>query len=264
MASFEFSVRFQEGEDLAAHWSDKLILPRAWQKSSCDRLLRYLVDVYNKARPDMPQLKSEACHLSNEADKPKSRCEALGSDNVIADVIASLDTVFIRPGSSIERTEWRCTALNMDVHVPISHEALLKLRAAVDANDTQAFQQVVEGAGIASPHEMLVSEVDVKDGDRVCGSEWHSVGGRFAWTSDLEGDGGDMGAKVTLAEYARRRSADRVIALIELADAAAAPLLASSRGRPAEDIESSAQGMAGKMTELNKQLEASLKDRAES
>jgi len=240
-------------------------LPKAWQQSSCDRLLRYLVDVYNKAKPDMPQLKAEACHLSNEADKPNSRSEALGSENVIADVIAPLDTIFIKLGETIERTAWRCTAMNLEVHVPVAHQDLLSLRAAVDANDTEALQKAVESAGVASPYDMLVAEADVKDEEgRICGTEWHSVGGRFAWASDLEGDGGDMGAKVTLADYARRRGADRIIALIELTDKCAAPLLASSRGRAAEDIETSAQGMAGKMKELNSQLQASLKSQQQN
>eukprot|EP00404_Azadinium_spinosum_P024221 CAMPEP_0180607332 /NCGR_PEP_ID=MMETSP1037_2-20121125/27649_1 /TAXON_ID=632150 /ORGANISM="Azadinium spinosum, Strain 3D9" /LENGTH=278 /DNA_ID=CAMNT_0022626615 /DNA_START=64 /DNA_END=898 /DNA_ORIENTATION=- len=254
-------VQYKEGDDLEAHWRQQVTLPKKWLGSPCDRLTRYLVENYNKARPSHTPLLVEAWHLSNES---KGRCEALGRENVISEVIGEFDEVFLRPGTGQERTTWRraealpSEATAASVLVPVEFSALVALRKAVDADDTEALQRAVDEANLASPHEMLMAETDIKDADgKILGTEWHGLAGAFAWEKD--GDGGsDPSAKVTLTEYARRRGAEKVLKIIEVADHCGAPIMGGARGRLPEDIEASANSVADKMGELNVQLRDSL------
>mmetsp|Transcript_1017 Transcript_1017/g.2597 ORF Transcript_1017/g.2597 Transcript_1017/m.2597 type:complete len:273 (+) Transcript_1017:46-864(+) len=264
-------VQFHEGDDVEAHWRQQVTLPKKWLSSPCARLKTYLAENYNKARPDSPQLDADDMHLSNEAkgENPK-RCEALGDENIISDVVGAYDEIFLRPGARKDCTAWRrsdvkpAEAAVMPLLVPIEYEALQALRSAVEEDDTEKLQAAVEEANLTSPHELLMAETDVRDPDdpkRVVGSEWHGLGGRFAWDSELEGRGEDPGAKVTLTEYARRRGAARVLKLIEVADHCGAPILSGGRTRKTDDIEASANTVADKMGEMHTQLKASLDQR---
>jgi len=255
-------VQYKEGDDPDAHWRQQVTLPKKWLTSTCDRLKLYLIENYNKARPSSSPLVPEEWHLKNEGD---GRCESLGSENLIEDVVGDFDDVFLRPGSSIEQTKWRrsdtklARPATMPVLVPIEFEHLMELREAVNTDNPKALKMAVENADIASPHELLMSETDVKDADgRICGTEWHSVGGRFAWDLEDSGRGEDPSAKMTLTEYARRRGADRVLKLISIADHCSTPIVGSSRGRTVDDIEASAATVKDKMGEMNSQLRASL------
>lgn len=255
-------VQYREGDDTAGHWRQQVTLPKKWLASPCDRLKIFLTSSYNKAHPDSPQLVSEEWHLCNEGE---GWCEPLGSENLISDMLDEYDDVFLRPGPSDELTAWRranskpASIASAAVLVPTEHEDLLALRAAVDADDPDALKDAVERANIASPHEMLMSETDVRDADnRIIGTEWHSVAGRFAWNTDEEGRGEMPGTKMTLAEYARSRKADRVLKLLDIADHCGAPVVGGRRDRSAADIEASAASVADKVGEMNAQLRASL------
>jgi len=251
----EFHVLYREGDDPAMHWKEQVTLPRQWLTSSCDRLKSFLVRAYNEEHPEAPQLQADAVHLCNEGI---DRREALGSENLVSEVVGPFSQIFIRAGQSIERTTWRCEDHAPEVHVHLDFDSLLALRKAVEADDTEALQRAVEVAGVASPHDLLTAERDVLDqAQRPAGTEWHSVAGRFAWDTDAEGGGADPGAKVSLAGYCHRRCAERCLKLIEVSDHCAAPILGSARRRSPEAIEASANGMAGKMTEMESQMRAS-------
>merc|ERR1711957_402857 len=102
---------------------------------------------------------------------------------------------------------------------------------------TAAFKVAVDNGSVASPHDLLIAQNDVKDGSgRLCGSEWHSVGGRFAWDLEENGSGEDAGRKVTLTQYARQRGAQRVLKLIDVADHCGAPILGGGRGERTTEV----------------------------
>jgi len=260
-------AQYKEGQDDAVHWRKQVTLPKKWLGSPCDRLKRFLIDNYNKAFSEHPPLDPDDWHLTNETE---GCCASLGAEDLISEVVSPFDQIFLRPGASIERSGWRREdARPQEVHpaqviVPVEHKILLALRAAVDADNTEALKAAVEEANITSPHELLMAEADVLDADGLArGTEWHSVGGRFAWDSELEGRGEDPSAKVTLTEYARRRGADRVLKLIEIADHCGAPILGGGRGRTTEDVAASAGSVAEKMGEMNSQLRASMEQRGQ-
>lgn len=260
-------VNYKEGQDASAHWRKQVTLPKKWLTSTSDRLKKFLIDNYNKAFSESPQLRPDEWHLTNESE---GCCASLGSEDLISEVISAFDQIFLRPGESIERSGWHRESARPEkvekidpaqVIVPIDYKVLLALRAAVDADNTEALKAAVDQANITSPHELLMAEADVKDADgQVCGTEWHSVGGRFAWDSEIEGRGEDLDSKVTLTQYARRRGADRVLKLIEIADCCGAPIL-GSRCRSEEDIKASAGSVADQMGEMGAQLKASLEQR---
>jgi len=258
-------AQYKEGQDGSAHWRKQVTLPKKWLSSPCDRLKRFLVDNYNQAFSGSTPLSPDEWHLTNESEG----CGAsLGTEDVISEVISAFDQIFLRPGPSAARSGWHRTDARpqkidpAQVIVLVDYKALLALRAAVDADNTEALKAAVEEANVSSPHELLMAEADVKDADgQVRGTEWHSVGGRFAWDSELEGRGEDPSSKVTLTEYARRRGADRVLKLIQISDHCGAPILGGNRVRSAEDIEASAGSVSGKMDEMNAQMKASLEQR---
>merc|ERR1719386_201401 len=97
-------VQFKEGDDPTAHWRQQVTLPKKWLTSNCDRLKVFLTSSYNKAHPESPQLLSEEWHLCNEGE---GRCEPLGSENLIQDMMGEFDDVFLRPGPSVDTTHWR-------------------------------------------------------------------------------------------------------------------------------------------------------------
>lgn len=258
-------AQYKEGPDEAAHWRKQVTLPKKWLSSPCDRLKRFLLEAYNRAFSERPPLDPDGWHLTNETE---GCCASLGAEDLISEVVRPFDQIFLRPGASVERSGWRREdAKPQEIHpsqviVPVDYAALLALRAAVDADNTEALKAAVEEANVSSPHELLMAEADVKDADdKVIGTEWHSVGGRFAWDSELEGRGEDPSAKVTLTEYARRKGAERVLKLIEIADHCGAPILGGGRSRTAEDVAASADSVADKMEEMDAQLRAS-KERA--
>lgn len=258
-------VHYKEGQDTSAHWRKQVTLPKKWLKSPCDRLKQFLLDNYNKAFGESADLRPDEWHLTNESDG--CNCASLGSEDVISEVVSPFDQIFLRPGASIERSGWRREGARpqridpAQVIVPVDYGSLLALRAAVDADDTEALKAAVEKANISSPHELLMAEADVKDGDgRAVGTEWHSVGGRFAWDTEAEGRGEDADAKVTLTQYAQRRGADRVLKLIDIADHCGAPIL-GARCRTEEDIKASAGSVADQMGEMSAQLRASMEQR---
>lgn len=257
-------VQCKEG-DAETQWRQQVTLPKKWLDSPCERLRGYLVGEYNKARPTSQLIASE-WHLSNEMD---GCSEVLGMENMISEVIGDFDQVSLRRGASVARTAWRrsnvkpAAAAAASVLVPVDFDVLTKLQDAVNADDTVKLKQAVDEGNIASPHEILMAETDVKSSDgRVIGTEWHSMGGRFAWDMEEAGRGEDPAAKLSLTAYARQKGAARVLKLIEIADHCGGPILGSSRGRDTGEIEASAATVAAKMHEMNSQLQESLEQRA--
>eukprot|EP00927_Polykrikos_kofoidii_P028898 TRINITY_DN25095_c0_g1_i1.p1 TRINITY_DN25095_c0_g1~~TRINITY_DN25095_c0_g1_i1.p1 ORF type:complete len:265 (-),score=47.04 TRINITY_DN25095_c0_g1_i1:74-868(-) len=258
-------VQFTEGDDPSAHWRKAITLPKKWLQLPCERLRDFSVENYNKAKPTHPQLEAGLWHLRNESE---AYTQALGSQNVIEDVIGPFDEVYLKPGRGFESTEWRRAtvtvpkAVALPVLVPVDHALLLALRESVDVDDTEALRKAVEKGCVVSPHDVLMSETDVKDEKgRICGTEWHALGGRFAWDTEADGHGEEASAKVTLSQYAKLRCAHRVLSLIDVTDHFGAPVL-GGRSRAAEDIEASAATMASSVEEMNRQLVATETDAA--
>jgi len=265
----EIYVEYKEGDDLVAHWRKQVTLPKKWLTSPSDRLKRYLVENYNKDRAEgIVALEHAAVHLSSNA--ASGGCKALGSEDILEQVVDRFDTLSLRQGAAEERSGWQraearsCEVATSQVLVPIDYTVLLALRSAVDSDNTEAVRSAVDEANIASPHDLVMAEADMLDDEgQVCGTEWHTVAGRFAWDSATCGRGEDPEKKLSLIEYARRQNAGRVLKLIDIAEHCGAPVLGGGRQRTVEDIESSAGSVQGTMGRMNAELRAHLegKDR---
>jgi len=263
-------VEYKEGDDLAAYWRKQVTLPTKWLASPSDRLKRYLVDNYNKDRAEgIAALEHEVVHLSSHAAVGVGK--ALGSEDILEQVVGRFDTLSLRRGAAEERSGWRraetraSEAATAQVLMPIDYKVLLALRSAVDSDDTEAVRAAVDEANMASPHDLVMAEADMLDEEgRVCGTEWHSVAGRFAWDSAEGGRGEDPAKKLSLIEYARQQSADRVLKLIEFAEHCGAPVLGGGRQRTAEEIESSAGSVQGTIGKMNAELRAHLEGKDEA
>jgi len=176
-----------------------------------------------------------------------------------------------RQGAAAERSGWRraeaqaSEAAASQVLVPIDYKVLLALRSAVDSDNTEAVRAAVDEANIASPHDLVMAEADMLNEEgQVCGTEWHSVAGCFAWDSAEGGRGEDSDKKLSLIEYARRQSADRVLKLIDIAEHCGAPVLGGGRQRTVEEIESSAGSMQGTIGKMNAELLAHLEGKGKA
>mmetsp|Transcript_40205 Transcript_40205/g.92424 ORF Transcript_40205/g.92424 Transcript_40205/m.92424 type:complete len:258 (+) Transcript_40205:57-830(+) len=237
-------VQYKEGEDADLHWRQQVTLPKTWMDSPCERLKRFIMDKYNKAcRVDEP-LVYEDWHLSNETDSWK---ESLGSENLISEVVGEYDNLFVRPGAGLDCTDWRRAQAQAapqavaPVINPIEYPALRRLRQAIESDDEGEFKTLIEDIGVSSPHEILIAETDVRDErEKIIGSEWHSIAGRYAW--DIDGEyGQDKSQKVSVLEFARNCSSERVLRLVDLAERMGKPIVSGERGRTMAEIQASAK-----------------------
>mmetsp|Transcript_59911 Transcript_59911/g.110998 ORF Transcript_59911/g.110998 Transcript_59911/m.110998 type:complete len:258 (+) Transcript_59911:62-835(+) len=237
-------VQYKEGEEDALHWRQQVTLPKTWMDSPCERLKRFIMDKYNKAcREDAP-LVYEEWHLSNETD---SWQESLGSENLICEVVGEYDNLFLRQGAGVDCTDWRrsqakaAPQATAPVIHPVEYPALQRLRQAIEDDDEGRFKAIIEDIGVSSPHELLIAETDVRDeSEKIVGSEWHSVAGRYAW--DIDGEyGQDKTQKVSVVEFARNSCAEKVLRLIDLAERMGRPIVSGERERSMAEIQASAK-----------------------
>ena len=55
-------VRYDEGDDAAAHMNTKFTVPKSWRPGPVSKLLAFAVDTYNSKHPDA-KLDSAAVHF---------------------------------------------------------------------------------------------------------------------------------------------------------------------------------------------------------
>eukprot|EP00403_Amphidinium_massartii_P027388 CAMPEP_0178400742 /NCGR_PEP_ID=MMETSP0689_2-20121128/15945_1 /TAXON_ID=160604 /ORGANISM="Amphidinium massartii, Strain CS-259" /LENGTH=235 /DNA_ID=CAMNT_0020021545 /DNA_START=110 /DNA_END=814 /DNA_ORIENTATION=- len=229
-------VQFKEGEDEGQHWRQQVTLPKKWLQLPCERLKLFVMENYNKARrtPDTA-LQSQDWHLCNETDDWR---ESLGSENLISEVVGEYDNIYLRPGVGTDLTHWRREQAQAapqaitPVIMRVEFAELQRLRKAVEEDDEGSFKHMVEEIGVSSPDELLIAETDVRDesGERIIGTEWHAIAGRYGW--EIDGDyGQDTTKRMSVKEFARRCRAESVLRLIALAERKGVPIVSCERER---------------------------------
>lgn len=250
-----------EGE--APRWRKQVTLPKAWLASPTERLKNFVVKSYNEAHSADQPLDPEEWHLVCEEG---GFSEPLGGQDIISEVVLTKDELVLRPGSARahggEALRRRADAgapleaAMAAVLVNVEMEVLEALRTAVDADSCKDLKEAVERAGLGSPHEVPMAEVELQDslGNRL-GTEWHGLGGRFGWDLAESGPGEAPENRCSLAQYAEQRKASSVRALVELADRCGIRIAGEGGCRSTEEIEASARSVAGMVSELPGRME---------
>ncbi|CAE8721454.1 unnamed protein product, partial [Polarella glacialis] len=178
-------------------WRKQVTLPKAWLQGPCEKLIGFVIKSYNQAHSERPDLDPDEWHLRCEMGDLR---EALGSEDLICEVVLSSDELVLRPGAAPARgaatLRGRAAAAapqeaaRAAVLVPLEMDVLQALRKSVEADDSEAFQKAVEIANLGTPQEVPMAEKELKDDrDVSLGIEYYGLAGRFGWDTNAEGQG---------------------------------------------------------------------------
>lgn len=87
-------IAYTEGDDVAKHMDTKMTIPKSWRSGPVSKLLDFVVETYNSKHADN-LLEAASVHLERDE-------KAVGSADIVEEVMSKSDRIVLKPGASIE------------------------------------------------------------------------------------------------------------------------------------------------------------------